>query len=125
MYLEKCVGRSNNHGASAWAASSLMAVDCTFASNKESGIAAFSSAAEVMGCTLTANNSGVVANGLATVNFAGRPTRITDCKIGFFSHFGGRARVMAVPVYKNVDRDVAVGVEPGNLTKEEAILRVE
>lgn len=125
MYLEKCVGRSNNHGASAGAASSLMAVDCTFAINKESGIAAFSSAAEVMGCTLTANISGVVANGLATVNFAGRPTRITDCKIGFFSHFGGRARVMAVPVYKNVDRDVAVGVEPGNLTKEEAILRVE
>ena len=125
MSLEKCVGRNNNHGASAWAASSLMAIDCTFAGNKESGIGAFSSAADVMGCTLTANKLGVAANGLATVNFAGKPTRISDCKIGFFSHFGGRARVMAVPVYKNVDRDVAVGGEPGNLTIEEVILRVE
>jgi hypothetical protein len=125
MYLERCVGRSNNHGASAWAGSSLMAVDSTFASNKQSGIFAISSAAEVFGCTLTANNSGVAANGAATVNFAGKPTRISDSEIGFFSHFGGRARVMVLPVYRNVEREIAVGVEPGNLTKEEAVLRVE
>jgi hypothetical protein len=124
MYLERCVGRSNNHGASAWAGSSLMAIDCTFASNKESGISAISGAAEVFGCTLTANSNGVAANGAATVNVAGKPTRISDSKIGFFSHFGGRARVATPLVFRNVDQEIAVGGEAGNLTVEEAVLRV-
>jgi hypothetical protein len=125
MFLERCVGSRSNHGASAWAGSSLMAVDCNFNNNKQTGVSAMYSTAEIMGGTFSGNNSGVAANGSATVNFGGSPTKISDCKIGFFSHFGGRARLATRPVFKNVDREIAVGSEPGNLTAEGAVLRVE
>jgi hypothetical protein len=123
--LETCVGRSCNHGASAWNGSAMRASDCTFAKNEETGVAAMSSQVEVEGCTLTANGIGVAANGPALVDLVGKPTTIASSRMGFFSHFGGRFRIVSQPVFRAVDRDVAVGGEPGNLTPETAVLVIE
>jgi len=106
LQLDKCVGSGNKRGASAEYSSSLNIIDSRFDDNDEAGIFARSSTAEVIGCRMTGNRAGAMADGAAWIMFDKQPSTISDGKYGLRSTKGGRIETDVMPLFKNIDEKV-------------------
>ena len=122
MHLERCVGRDNGIGASVWHSSSLNALDCVFAKNKQVGVAAIFATAGISGCQLTDNGAGAWAIGNAYLQFLGKPSTISGCSVGIEAKAGGRVDLIGKPVYKNVPTPLSVGNRSGDLPVDQAFI---
>ena len=122
MHLERCVGRDNGIGASAWYSSSLNAQDCVFAKNKQVGVAAIFATAGVSGCQLTDNGAGAWSIGNAYLQFLGKPSTISGSTVGIEAKAGGRVDLIGKPVYKNVSTPLSVGNRSGDLPVDQAFI---